>query len=85
MKTALFLEADVIIRLRETGEEHKLTVRDLPCTWVWGEGSRCAAEYWAVCDWIVLTFGNRVDWFSVVCVVGSPVKTEVSPEVEINA
>ena len=74
MKTNILIEADIIIRIRETGEEQKLTVHDLPCLWVWADGSRDAAEYWAVLDWIENTFGNNVDWFSVACIVGSPVK-----------
>jgi hypothetical protein len=76
MKTNLVIEADIAIRIRETGEEQKLTVRDLPCTWVWAEGSRDAAEYWAVSDWIAKTFGNNIDWFNVICIVSSSVKEE---------
>ena len=48
MKTNILIEADIIIRIRKTGEEQKLTVRDLPCLWVWADGSRDAAEYWTV-------------------------------------
>lgn len=76
MKTNILIEADIIIRIRKTGEEQKLTVRDLPCLWVWADGSRDAAEYWTVLYWIENTFGDNVDWFTVVCIVGSPVKEE---------
>lgn len=66
------VSADIIIRIRKTGEEQHLTVSGIPCVWVWADGSRAAAEYWAVCDWISETFGNNVDWFSIKCVVSSP-------------
>ena len=72
MKTELMVEADVVIRIRETGEEQNFTVKNIPCTWVWSEGSRDAMTYWAVSDWIAETFGNRIDWFSIKCVVSSP-------------
>ena len=75
--TNILVSSDITIRLRSTSEEQNLTVDNIPCLWVWADGSRDAAEYWAVADWIAETFGTKVDWFSIKCVVGSPV-------VEIN-
>lgn len=72
MKTELMVEADVSIYLRETNEWQRLTVKNIPCTWVWSEGSRDAMTYWAVSDWVAKTFGDRIDWFSIKCVVSSP-------------
>ena len=77
MKTDILVEADISLIIRETGEEQKLTVHNIPCTWVWEDISRDAAEYWAVADWIAETFGGNIQSFSISCVVGSPVKEEV--------
>ena len=71
-KTDLLVSSDIIIRIRETGEEQELRVDNIPCTWEWDESSRDAAEYWAVADWISNTFGNNIDWFSIKCWSGSP-------------
>ena len=76
MKTEILVSSDIIIRHRDTGSEDHLTVNNIPCTWVWDQGSRDSAEYWAVSDWIANTFGNRIDWFSIKCIVGTPVKKE---------
>jgi len=75
-QTLINVEADIVIRHRETAKEETLTVRGIECTWNWDEGSRDAAEYWAVADWAAETFGNSIDWFSIKCVVGSPCKQE---------
>ena len=72
MKTEILVGADIVIRVRETGEEQHLTVEGIPCMWVWNDGSRDAAEYWAVADWIAETFGNNIDWFSIKCWTGTP-------------
>lgn len=71
-KTNILVDADIIIRMRETGEEQNLTVDSIPCTWEWDESSRDAAEYWAVADWITDTFGNNIDWFSIKGWSGTP-------------
>ena len=74
MKTEISVDADIVIRIRETGEEQNLTVEGIPCTWGWNDGSRDAAEYWAVADWITDTFGNNIYWFSIKCRTGTPKK-----------
>lgn len=74
MKTEIMVDTDIVIRIRETGEEQHLTAEGIPCTWVWSDGSRDAAEYWAVADWIANTFGNNIDWFSIKCWTGTPKK-----------
>ena len=72
MKTEILVSSDIIIRISETGEEQELRVDNIPCTWVWSDGSRDATEYWAVADWIAQTFGNSIDWFSIKCWSGTP-------------
>jgi hypothetical protein len=72
MKTEILVSSDIIIRIRETGEEQHLTVDNIPCTWVWSDGSRAAMEYWVVVDWIVDTFGDSIDWFGIKWLSGSP-------------
>lgn len=74
MKTEILVDADIVIRIRETGEEQHLKAEGIPCTWVWNDGSRDAAEYWAVADWITDTFGNNIDWFSIKCWTGNSKK-----------
>ena len=64
----------VTIRLRETGEEQVVELGDLEVEWVWADYSRETAEYWAVVDAVVDTFGNNVDWFSVTSWGSSPAK-----------
>lgn len=73
--TRLHVDAEFIIRHRETGKEENLEVKGLECVWHWDDGTRDAAEYWAVVDWIGKTFGNSVDWFSVKSWTGSPRKS----------
>ena len=72
--TNILVEADITIRHRDTGKEENLTVSNIPCLWVWGDMSRDCAEYWAVSDWITDTFGYNIDWFSIACVVGTPLR-----------
>ena len=73
--TTLHVDAEFIIRHRETGKEENLEVKGLECVWRWDDGTRDAAEYWAVVDWVSQTFGNSVDWFSVKSWTGSPRKS----------
>ena len=49
-KTELLVEADIQIWLGRTEGLQVITVRDIPCVWEWDNGSRFAAEYWAVYD-----------------------------------
>jgi len=73
-ETRIHVDADVIIRNRETTKEENISVNSIECVWHWDDGSRDAAEYWAVMDWVSNTFGNNIDWFSIISWVGSPVK-----------
>ena len=72
MKTQISIEAEISVKT-DDGVIHRLNVDNIPCTWVWDDGSRVAAEYWAVCDWIINTFGG-IKWFTIHCVTGSPIK-----------
>ena len=77
-ETRIDVDADVIIRYRETGKEKSLTVRGVECVWHWDDSSRDAAEYWAVADYLAYTFGNNIDWFSIKSWTGSP-REETTP------
>ena len=71
-ETKITVDAEIKIRHRETGEEETLAVHGISTTWLWDEGSRDAAEYWAVADWVAQTFGNDIDWFSIGSWTGTP-------------
>ena len=73
-ETKIDVDADVIIRHRETAKEESLTVRGIECVWHWDDSSRDSAEYWAVADYLAHTFGNNIDWFSIKSWTGSPRK-----------
>ena len=73
-ETRIDVDADVIIRHKETAKEESLTVRGIECVWHWDDSSRDAAEYWAVTDYLCYTFGNTIDWFSIKSWTGSPRK-----------
>lgn len=77
-ETKILVDADIVIRYRETGEEENLIVRGISTTWHWDDESRDAAEYWAVADWVSQTFGNNVDWFSITSWTGTPEKDKLS-------
>jgi len=70
--TRLTVSADIIVCL-STGDEQRVRVDNIPCTWVWADCPRATAEYKVVLDWVVDTFGDDLETFSVVCVAGSPV------------
>tara|TARA_R110002167_G_scaffold303262_1_gene507540 strand:- start:264 stop:566 length:303 start_codon:yes stop_codon:yes gene_type:complete len=75
-ETRLFVDAEFVIRHRETAKEESMTVKGIECVWHWDDGTRDAAEYWAVIDWVSNTFGNNIDWFSIKSWTGSPKKEE---------
>lgn len=70
--TKLIVSADIVVCL-SAGDEQRVRVDNIPCTWVWADGLRATAEYKVVLDWVVDTFGDNLETFSVVCVAGSPV------------
>lgn len=75
-ETRIFVDADVIIRNRETTEEKDLTLHGIECVWHWDDSTRDAAEYWAVADYISQRFGNSIDWFTIKAWTGTPKKEE---------
>lgn len=75
-KTEILVEADIQIWTNGPDSLQEITVRDIPCVWNWDESSRGAAEAWAVHDWIDNTFGNNLETYWILCVVGSPVKED---------
>ena len=82
-ETRIFVDADVIIRHRETAKEESLTVKGIECAWHWDDLSGDAAEYWAVyyaaAGYLAYTFGNSIDWFSIKSWTGSPHKETCNP------
>lgn len=75
-ETRLKIDADIVLRYRDTAKEDSLTVEDIECVWVWEDGSRDEMTYWAVADWITETFGNEIDWFAIKHWRCSPVDEE---------
>tara|TARA_R110000764_G_scaffold132281_2_gene220116 strand:+ start:507 stop:746 length:240 start_codon:yes stop_codon:yes gene_type:complete len=75
-ETRIHVDADVIIRNKETTKEENISVNGIECVWHWDDGSRDAAEYWAVIDWVSNTFGNNIDCFSIKSWTSSPKKEE---------
>lgn len=73
-QTEIMVEADVEIMFANGNVSH-MTISNIPCTWVWDESSRDAAEYWAVMDRVDQEF--TYDWFTIKSWVGSPVKKEI--------
>ncbi len=70
-RTQITVEADVeIMYLNGYVDEKRIT--GIPCTWVWDEMSREAAEYWAV--WEHVGANYTFEWMSIKSWVGSPVK-----------
>ena len=70
-QTEILVSADVEMMF-VGGEVEGFRMEDIPCTWVWDETSRDAAEYWAVLDHVSDNY--EYDWMSVKSWVGSPVK-----------
>ena len=69
--TNLLIDVDVEMMFA-SGNTESFRLGSIPCTWVWDEMSREAAEYWAAFDHI----GNNYtfDWMSIKSWSGSPVK-----------
>lgn len=79
--TNIIVEADVEMMLLD-GKINKITIKDIPCLWIWDELTRDAAEYWAVWDYVGATF--TFDWMSIKSWSGSPVKERVDTNCRIN-
>ena len=73
-QTKILVEADIELYLKDVKEKQRIRVSNIPCVWNWDNGSRESAEYWAVHDWIDNTFGNNLETYWIICVIGSPVK-----------
>ena len=69
--TELLIDADVEMMFH-CGKIESLRISNIPCTWMWDETSRDAAEYWAALDHISENY--MFDWFTVKSWSGSPVK-----------
>ena len=70
-QTERMVEADVEMMLT-SGKVERFRLADIPCTWLWDDTSREAAEYWAALDHVSDNY--TYDWVSIKSWVGSPVK-----------
>jgi predicted RNA-binding Zn ribbon-like protein len=70
-QTDIMVEADVEMMLKN-GKVERFRLADIPCTWIWDDMSREAAEYWAALDHVSDNY--KYDWMSIKSWVGSPVK-----------
>jgi hypothetical protein len=71
MQTKIMISADIEMMLA-SGKVENFRLSDIPCTWVWSETSRDAAEFWAALDHVSDNY--MYDWMSIKSWVGSPVK-----------
>jgi len=55
--------------ITKDGEEHTVNINNIPCTWVWEDITREAAELWAVIDYVADNFD--FESFSVVSTVST--------------
>jgi len=69
--TELLIDVDVEMMFH-CGKIESFRISNIPCTWVWYESSRDAAEYWAALDHISENY--VFDWFTVKSWSGSPIK-----------
>ena len=70
-QTNIMVEADVEMMFA-SGKVERFRLADIPCTWIWDDMSREAAEYWAALDHVSDNY--TYDWMSIKSWVGSPVK-----------
>lgn len=70
-ETKLLISVDIEMMFA-SGNVESFRLSDIPCTWVWDEISREAAEYWAAFDHIGDNY--KFDWFTIKSWTGSPVK-----------
>tara|TARA_R110001606_G_scaffold396931_1_gene572107 strand:- start:112 stop:345 length:234 start_codon:yes stop_codon:yes gene_type:complete len=70
-QTEIMVEADVEMMFT-SGKVERFRLADIPCTWLWDDTSREAAEYWAALDHVSDNY--TYDWVSIKSWVGSPVK-----------
>jgi len=70
-QTEIRVEADVEMMLA-SGKVESFRLADIPCTWIWDEMSRDAAEFWAALDHVSDNYTYA--WMSIKSWVGSPVK-----------
>ena len=70
-QTEIMVDADVEMMFH-CGKIESFRINNIPCTWVWDDTSRDAAEYWAALDHISENY--MFDWFTVKSWSGSPVK-----------
>ena len=69
-ETKLMISVDIEMMFA-SGKVESFRLSDIPCTWVWDEMSREAAEYWAAFDHIGDNY--TFDWFTIKSWTGSPV------------
>ena len=77
-ETNITVEGEVILRQAD-GTEDRFTIGGIPCLWKWDEGSRNAAEYWALFDHVAENY--TFDWMSIVCWSGTPEREKADDKV----
>ena len=70
-QTEIMVSVDIEMMFA-SGKVESFRLSDIPCTWIWDEMSREAAEYWAALDHVSDNY--TYDWMSIKSWVGSPVK-----------
>ena len=75
-KTDLLIEAEVNLRVKGLGFLQKVTVKNLSRVWLWDYSDRQSQEIAAVIYWLMDTFGDNLEWYEIVCIVSSPVKSK---------
>ena len=70
-QTEIMVSVDIEMMFA-SGKVESFRLSDIPCTLIWDEMSREAAEYWAALDHVSDNY--TYDWMSIKSWVGSPVK-----------
>lgn len=70
-QTEIMVSVDIEMMFA-SGKVESFKLSHIPCTWIWDETSREAAEYWAALDHVSDNY--TYDWMSIKSWVGSPVK-----------
>ena len=76
--TNILVSADIEMMFA-SGTVERFRLSDIPCTWVWDEMSREAAEYWSALDHVSDNY--KFDWMSIKSWTGSPVKIKETKDV----
>jgi hypothetical protein len=65
------VDAEITIRIGDTGYYEIINVEGIKCVWIWAEGTREQAEYAAVSLWVKKVLGNNIKGFLINNIVSS--------------